>query len=108
VLPYCVAFVHQGGDGTALTAATAAIPQLIIAASPEADMAGGRIAAAGAGIHMRYETHTMVRETIQRLVAGTDYLDGAERLRMEIERQPSPADVVTPLIDLATHAPVGR
>jgi glycosyltransferase len=103
VLPYCDAIVHQGGDGTALTAATAAIPQLVIAASPEADMAGGRISAAGAGIYLRYETHTLVSEAVQKLLTVASFYEGAE-----IESQPAPAEVVTPLTELVAHASVGR
>ncbi len=98
VLPYCDAIVHQGGDGTALTAATTANPQLIIASSPEADMCGGRITAAGAGIAIRYESHAMVREAVQKLLSVPGYREGAEGLRDEIEAQPTPAEVVRSLV----------
>jgi glycosyltransferase len=113
VLPYCDGIVHQGGDGTALTAATASIPQLVIAASPEADMAGGRLRNAGAGIYLRYpdlradpDRRTVIREAVAELLANTAYVDGAARLRLEIENQPTPADVVTTLLSTVL-APAG-
>jgi UDP:flavonoid glycosyltransferase YjiC (YdhE family) len=107
VLPYCDAIVHQGGDGTALTAATTAIPQLIISVSAESDMCGGRIAAARAGIYLPYpdlrddpDSPVVIRHAIQALLSDRRFADGAARLREEIESQPTPADVVTALADL--------
>jgi glycosyltransferase len=117
VLPHCDAIVHQGGDGTALTAATAAIPQLVIAGSAEADMCGGQLATAGAGIYLRYpdlrddpDSATVIRDGIEKLLSDNIYVDGAARLRAEIESQPTPADVaarLAALIAAARPAPVG-
>jgi UDP:flavonoid glycosyltransferase YjiC (YdhE family) len=113
VLPYCDAIVHQGGDGTALTAATAAIPQLVIAASPEADMCGGRIANADAGMYLRDPdlradpaSPTVIRTAVAELLSNSTYEDGAARLHEEINSQPTPAEVVQTLVS-TTLAPVG-
>jgi glycosyltransferase len=101
VLPHCDAIVHQGGDGTALTAAAAAVPQVVIAASPEADMAGGRLAAAGAGRYLCHpdlrdhpDSPAVIRNAVAELLADPAYAVGAARLREEIERQPTPSEVV--------------
>nr|WP_157528098.1 nucleotide disphospho-sugar-binding domain-containing protein [Kibdelosporangium sp. MJ126-NF4]CEL17276.1 Glycosyltransferase [Kibdelosporangium sp. MJ126-NF4]CTQ91494.1 Glycosyltransferase [Kibdelosporangium sp. MJ126-NF4] len=97
VLPYCDAIVHQGGDGTLLTAATAAVPQLVIPASPEADMAGGRVAATGVGISVRYDTAATVADAVNRLLSDVAYREAAIKLRAEIESQPTPAMVAADL-----------
>jgi glycosyltransferase len=111
VLPYCDAIVHQGGDGTALTAATAAIPQLVIAASPEADMCGGRLAAVGAGIYLRYpdlrdepDAPVVIQHAVQTVLSDPRFADGAERLRAEIESQPTPSEVAQRLVEMVSEA----
>ncbi|HKT04728.1 MAG TPA: nucleotide disphospho-sugar-binding domain-containing protein [Rugosimonospora sp.] len=108
VLPYCDAIVHQGGDGTALTAATAALPQLVISGSPEADLAGGRLAAAGVATHLydpvlrrQPDGRAVLREALGTLLAGARYRDAARRLRAEIEAQPAPTELVPELATLA-------
>jgi glycosyltransferase len=104
ILPGCDAIVHQGGDGTALTAAAAAVPQLIVSASPESDMAGGRLTVAGAGIYLRHPdlranpaAPAVVRDAVAALLSDPTYADGAVRLQEEIEDQPTPSEVVTKL-----------
>jgi glycosyltransferase len=111
VLPYCDAIVHQGGDGTALTAATAGIPQLVIARNPEADMCGGRLVANSAGMYLRYTdlrddpaSRVVIRDAVETLLSDSAYAGGARLLREEIETQPTPADVVTSLFGLVSSA----
>ncbi len=106
VLPYCDAIVHQGGYGTALTAAAAAVPQLIIARTPETDMCAGRIVAVDAGTHLRVPdlredpaSRSTIRNTIGQLLSTSDYTAGATKLRAEIESQPTPAEVAATLVD---------
>jgi glycosyltransferase len=115
VLPYCDAIVHQGGDGTVLTAATAALPQLVIAGSPEADLAGGRVAAVGAGIHLRQTDlrratngAAIIGQAVGELLDDEVYRNAAHRLYREIEEQPTPADVVPALVALAGMSPYGQ
>ncbi len=50
LVPGCAAIVHQGGAGTALTAAVHGVPQLVVAQRPAPMLLGERIAAAGAGL----------------------------------------------------------
>lgn len=104
ILPGCDAIVHQGGDGTALTAAAAGLPQLIVAASPESDMAGGRLSGVGAGIYLRHPdlrvhpaSAAVIRDAVAELLSNPTYADGAVRLREEIESQPAPSEVVRAL-----------
>lgn len=104
ILPDCDAIVHQGGDGTALTAAAAGLPQLVVAASPEADMAGGRLSGVGAGIYLRHPdlrahpaSGAVIRDAVAELLSNPTYAQGAVRLREEIESQPTPSEVVMAL-----------
>jgi UDP:flavonoid glycosyltransferase YjiC (YdhE family) len=121
VLPYCDALVQHGGDGTTLTAATAAVPQLAITGKPDNDLTGGRIAAVGAGIHLRVQElrsdpncRDVIQAAVQRLLTEPSYLGAARRLQAEIERQPSPAAVVPALATLGrvpddlASAPTGQ
>src|SRR6185295_5978736 len=55
LLPACSLIVHQAGDGTSLTACGAGLPQLPITRKPDPALTGGRLAAVGAAIHLRYQ-----------------------------------------------------
>ncbi|TCO46627.1 nucleotide disphospho-sugar-binding domain-containing protein [Actinocrispum wychmicini] len=104
VLPHCDLIVQQGGDGTTLTAATFGVPQLMISRKPDAELAPARLAAVGAGIHLKYQnlrddpdSRAVVREAMVKLCEDSSYRDAAARLRAEISAQPSPAEVVAGL-----------
>jgi len=101
VLPHCDAIVQQGGDGTTLTAAAAGIPQLAITCKPDAEIAPGRLCAAGAGIHLYYQElrpeprcEPIVRDAVSTLLTDSAIAAAAGRLRVEIGEMPAPADLV--------------
>ncbi|KUL66963.1 glycosyl transferase [Streptomyces violaceusniger] len=52
VLPGCRALLHQGGGAAVLAAATAGVPQLVVAPRLEQQLNGARLAWAGAGIYL--------------------------------------------------------
>jgi len=108
VLPYCDLLVHQGGDGTALTAATLGVPQLAITRKPDAELVGARIAAVGIGKHLRYqelraaeEPEMVLRHAVRTLLTGKCFHAAAGWLRAEIERLPAPAAIEPELVALA-------
>jgi glycosyltransferase len=108
VLPSCDAVLHQGGDGTTLTTATFGLPQLVISRKPDHDLTGGRLAAVGAGIHLRHQDlqrdpgrRHVIRDAMAKLLADSAYRDAAGRLREEIEAQPTPAELVPRITALA-------
>jgi glycosyltransferase len=110
VLPYCDAIVHQCGDGTALTAAAAGIPQLAITRKPDPALTADRLAAAGVGRHLRYQDLSRdphgghrIRAAVHALVSEPAYRAAAERLRAEIEGQPPPSALVPTLEALAAR-----
>jgi glycosyltransferase len=114
VLPYCDAIVHHGGDGTAMTAACLAVPQLVIPRERLADPIAGMLAKTGAAIHLPNEQLTddpqagrVITGAVDRLLTEEDYAVAAQRLREDIERQPSPAELVPRLAELAAgHGPL--
>lgn len=101
LLPTCAAVVHHGGPGTSLTAAACGVPQLSVTRIPQLTVTGNRLAGTGAVRHLR-QSHVpagepglaLVREEVQALLRDPAHTDAARALREEIERQPSPADVV--------------
>ncbi|HEV8562951.1 MAG TPA: nucleotide disphospho-sugar-binding domain-containing protein [Actinophytocola sp.] len=108
ILPHCDLLVQQGGDGTTLTGAALGLPQLGISRKPDAEVAPGRLAGAGAGIHLRYQElrddparADVLRGAVERLLTDPAYRQAAQRLRTEIENQPAPAELVPVLADLA-------
>jgi UDP:flavonoid glycosyltransferase YjiC (YdhE family) len=101
LLPYCDLIVHQAGDGTALTAAALGVPQLAITNKPDQALTSDRLAAVGAGLHLRYQElrldplrRDVIRTAAEKLLSAARHRQAAHRLRRQIERQPSPAEVV--------------
>jgi UDP:flavonoid glycosyltransferase YjiC (YdhE family) len=107
LLPTCDAIVHQGGAGTILTAAYNGIPQLVIPQVPDQVINSLRLAETGAGLtYFRRglegdAIRPSLRDHIDRLLNEPGFAASAERLRQEIQEQPSPAEVVGTLVDLA-------
>lgn len=108
MLPYCSAIVHQAGDGTTMTAAAGGVPQLTITRTPDNAHFGERLAGYGAGLHLRYRdlednpaAGDVVSGAVATLLDDTAYAKAAIRLREEIERMPTPVEVVDVLRALA-------
>ena len=107
VLPYCDAIMHHGGDGTAMAAACLAVPQLIIPREPLDDQMSGRFVQTGVAIHLVHQQleHDsgggQIQDALKALLTEPGYAAAASRLRDEIERQPSPADVVATIAALS-------
>lgn len=109
ILPFCDLHVHHGGYATSMNAACLGVPQLAITRDPMLAEYATRVAKVGCGIHFRYQDlvkvrdgKSIIRDAIDKLLGVNDYAEAATRLRADIDRQPPPADVVAPLIALAT------
>jgi glycosyltransferase len=103
VLPYCDAIVHHGGDGTAMAAACLAVPQVIIPREPMDDQMTGRFVQTGVAVHLvheQLEQGGQIRDAVEAVLNEPGYAAAAMRLRHEIERQRSPADVVGTIASL--------
>jgi UDP:flavonoid glycosyltransferase YjiC (YdhE family) len=108
LLRTCDAVVAHGGAGTILTAAASGVPQLLIPRLPDHVRHAARLAAAGAGIVLPAAVAAgnpgMIRDRLTDLLSTPAYRAAAERLRHDIQRQPSPVQIVRELEHHATGA----
>ncbi|MFG2718568.1 nucleotide disphospho-sugar-binding domain-containing protein [Streptomyces sp. NPDC048416] len=110
LLPTCAAVVHQGSGGTAMTAAAAGVPQLVVSPRPEQLLTGERLRAVGAGLHLPgadlaqdSEAAVRVRDTALELLAGPAR-EAAAALRDEVRSLPAPSRTAASLLELAARA----
>lgn len=103
VLPYCDAIVHQGGNGTLLTAAYHGVPQLALPQLPDQTFHSDCMAATGAGTVLRADeaSEETIHSHLLDLLTRPDHRSAARRLRAEMRAAPSPAEVVDDLVALA-------
>ncbi|GGN74444.1 glycosyl transferase [Streptomyces albiflavescens] len=112
LLPSCAAVVHQGGGGTTMTSVWSGTPQLIISPRPEQMMTGDRLEQLGAARHLVRAELTAgpgagikaLRGALLDLLDDDAYARGAAELRGELLTQPTPADLVPRLEELAASA----
>jgi glycosyltransferase len=93
------AIVHQGGGGTMLTAASFGVPQILVPGIPDQMMNASRLGALGAGVAIEPERLAAegVKSVAALVLSDPGIRDAAERLRREIQAQPTPAEVVVTL-----------
>ncbi|MDQ1008543.1 hypothetical protein QFZ82_003028 [Streptomyces sp. V4I23] len=110
LLPTCAAIAHQGSGGTAMTAAAAGVPQLVVSPRPEQMLTGERLRAVGAGRHLPggdladdEKAAARVRDAALELLTRP-VRAAAEALRDGVQALPSPARVVAELTELAAAA----
>jgi glycosyltransferase len=115
LLPSCAAVVHQGGGGTTMTSVWSGTPQLIVSPRPEQMMTGDRLQQLGVARHLVRTELTAdpaagtkaLREALLDLLDDTAYARRAAELRGEQRAQPTPADLVPRLEELAASAGPG-
>jgi len=107
LLPHCTVLVHQGGNGTLLTAAHAGVPQLVLPQLPDQTFHTERFVTTGAGRMLRPADTTVdsIRSALVDLLGDPGYGAAAARLRAEMLATPTPAEIVPELVALAS-APV--
>lgn len=103
LLPGCAAVVHHGGAGSTMTALWAGVPQLGLTFAAEQAANAERVAAAGAGLHLpgHLAAGPAAAEAVAALLADGRYRRRAAELAGELERRPSPAELVDTLCGLA-------
>lgn len=104
----CDLVVHHGGPGTALTGLSYGLPQLVVRdpshpAHREHSINGRLLAACGAGrsLSAAKMTDQDVTESVRQLTTDPGYGEAARAVAAEIAAQPSPAEVVPVLEELA-------
>jgi UDP:flavonoid glycosyltransferase YjiC (YdhE family) len=97
VLPTCEAIVHHGGSGTVQTAAALGVPQITIPEINDQSYNGIRLQAVGAGrwIAEGDVTTEKVVSVADEVLNGGQARAAAEELRAAIDKEPSPAEIVT-------------
>lgn len=101
LLPTCDAVVHQGGSGTLLTGARYGVPQIIIPEAGDQPMNASCLAPTGAGIVIKPDDVAGTGDAVTELLRESSYGDAAFLLQKEMLAQPSPAEVVGTLEDIA-------
>ena len=105
LLPSCDAIIHQGGASTMLTAASFALPQLLVPTMADQLANAERIAAAGAGVSLKWadaSTETITAD-IKTIVSDQATRQAARSLGDEIHAQPAPAAIAAALRQLTTR-----
>jgi len=103
VLPGCSAIVHQGGNGTLLTAAHFGVPQLVLPQLPDQTFHCRQLMKTGAGrmlLAAEASAETVPAE-LSKVLQGAEYADAAARLLAEMRAQPAPGEVVDRLAEIA-------
>ncbi|MET8005454.1 nucleotide disphospho-sugar-binding domain-containing protein [Nonomuraea glycinis] len=100
LLPGCDAVVQHGGSGTTLTATACGVPQLIVGRSPDQVILASQVAGAGSGLMLiprgsgPEELMGEIRDMTRRLLEEESFAVTANKLRRDLESQPTPGQVV--------------
>ena len=105
LLPRCDVVVAHGGSGTTLAALALGLPLLLLPQGANQFENAERCAALGVGIRLLPEqvSAAAVRDGVRALFDEPGYRNRAKQLAAEIERMPSPEEVVPVLEGLAQH-----
>jgi UDP:flavonoid glycosyltransferase YjiC (YdhE family) len=96
LLPTCDLIVHQGGLGTAMTALTCGLPQLVLPVLPDQAATARQLAGGGVARQLPpWEADPdVIRGHVLELLNVPGYRSRAAAVQAEIAAQPSPADLV--------------
>ncbi|EME57632.1 glycosyltransferase [Amycolatopsis decaplanina] len=99
VLPRCDLVVHHGGSGTAMTASTCGVPQLILPQATDQFGTADRLAARGVALRLAPDetSGTAVRDALRTLIFEPAFAAEARTLADEYARLVDPASVVNTL-----------
>ncbi|HET6858186.1 MAG TPA: nucleotide disphospho-sugar-binding domain-containing protein [Streptomyces sp.] len=101
-LDYCDAVVHHGGAGTAMTATSFGLPQLVLPQLSDAFGTGEQLQARGAGIVLddarSQSDPKALAESLSALLGEPGHRKTAGELRREMESMPAPSRVAADLV----------
>ncbi|GAA2273785.1 MULTISPECIES: nucleotide disphospho-sugar-binding domain-containing protein [Kitasatospora] len=105
VLPSCDAIIHQGGNGTLLTAALHGVPQLVFPQIPDQMFQAERIVLAGVADSLQPDqfSESEAAKRLEAILTAASYRSRARALREEMLGQPAPAEAVARLEQLAAE-----
>ena len=99
LLPTCAAVVHHGGAGTTLTALALGVPQLVFSGPVDRHINATAIAARGAGVAA--EPDQLTPALLHHVLTDPGIRRTAQDVRAEIAGLPTPADLVSEVIEFA-------
>ncbi|MFE1878083.1 activator-dependent family glycosyltransferase [Streptomyces sp. NPDC059496] len=106
--PTCDAVIHHAGPGTLATVSRYGVPQIAVPYSFDEPRFADLLQDTGAAVRIPdgAVSGRAIREQVVRLLEDPSFADGAQRLRQEIERLPTPNEMVPRLEELtAVHRP---
>ncbi|MEU9826049.1 nucleotide disphospho-sugar-binding domain-containing protein [Micromonospora chersina] len=99
LLQTCTAIIHHGGSGTMFTSSAAGLPQLVIPQGADNDYNARALREYGCALVP--PGGAVDAEAITALMTDVELRIAAQGLRHEIERMPTPADLVPAIVDFA-------
>jgi UDP:flavonoid glycosyltransferase YjiC (YdhE family) len=102
MLPTCDLLIAHGGAGTMLTGLTCGLPQLLVPRLPDHAGHARQLAGTGAAVVLPAEKASPeeIRRGVEELLSQGSYRAAAQGLRLDIDRQPPPAEIVGALAAL--------
>ncbi|HEX5406960.1 MAG TPA: nucleotide disphospho-sugar-binding domain-containing protein [Pseudonocardiaceae bacterium] len=100
LLAASTAAIHHGGAGTTLTALNAGLPQLVLPQGADQFMNAAAVAKSGTGAVVTPDE--LDADRLADLLADGPMRAAAQGVAAEMAGQPSPADLVSRIIELAT------
>ncbi|MFD4175962.1 MULTISPECIES: nucleotide disphospho-sugar-binding domain-containing protein [Streptomyces] len=101
LLRHCAAVVHHGGSGTAMTATSFGLPQLVLPQLADQFAHGDQLSAAGAAISLDtaadQDDPELLATSLKTLLTDDAPRESARRLARHMARMPSPTDVAADL-----------
>jgi UDP:flavonoid glycosyltransferase YjiC (YdhE family) len=110
LLPSCSAVVFHGGGNTMLGAVVEGVPQVVVSQMFERELHGDRLAATGAGRHLKGAQLRPgdIRDAVREVLEEPSYREAARQLRDEARARPTPAQAVARLETIAgAQVPAG-
>jgi tylactone mycaminosyltransferase/glycosyltransferase DesVII len=110
LMPTCAAVVHHGGAGTFSAALLNGVPQLMVANTWDTPVKAKRLAGYGAGAYIpppKLDARGF-RDAVAALVHEPGPRAAADRLRQEMLKEPTPAELVPQLERLVAEHRAGR
>ncbi|MCE6995349.1 activator-dependent family glycosyltransferase [Saccharothrix sp. S26] len=103
LLPTCDAVIHHGGAGTWASALVSGVPQIVVSTLWDNVFRGKQLADLGAGLYLTPAEAgpAAVRDGLVTVLSDESFRAAARRLEHSVRAQPTPADVVLRLEEMA-------
>jgi UDP:flavonoid glycosyltransferase YjiC (YdhE family) len=100
LLATSAAIVHHGGSGSTMTSLAMGLPQLVVPQGADQFANAHQVAKRGVGFEVDTEVSPVGADDLVRLLTDTSLATAAAEVKAEITTQPTPAELVSRLVDL--------